>query len=370
MYRSCKRLIWRIKTHPTKPTAPSLGVVMVAFVLWLSICDTALAKSPNCHLHDITCLKIAYAKPRQAWIAPSIDDGVTWQELAPIDTPKPQNPAKIALGKRLFFEPMLSLDGRISCASCHKPEFAFGDDKSVSAGVMGRLGRRNSPVLIHLSQPVLSLFWDGRTDRLHDQVLMPISDEQEMALPKSSIITRLGQAGYDDAFGQVFGERMNVALVADALSAYLQSLTPKPTRFDDFLQGDINALSDQELQGLHLFRTKARCMNCHFGAMMSDGKLHHLNQTLTGKAQDLGRYEITGDLADFGAFKTPTLRNLSLSKPWFHHGRFTNLLGVVALYDIGMPKNHHTDTPTDPLIQPLGLTKDERQALTAFLLTL
>ena len=346
--------------------------VLPCLILILTLCPhmTAWASTPDCPISDIACLKTAYAKPRHQWITPTVDETVAWQELAPIATPINSHPAKILLGERLFFETTLSLDGQIACATCHQPAFAFGDDKAVSAGVMGRLGRRNSPVLIHLSQSVPMLFWDGRTSTLHAQVLMPISDEQEMALPKSSIITRLKQAGYDDAFGQVFGERMNIAMVADALSAYLQSLRPKPTRFDEFLQGNTNALSDQELQGLHLFRTKARCMNCHFGAMMTDGKLHHLNQTLSGKAQDLGRYELTGDLADFGAFKTPTLRNLSLSKPWFHHGRFTNLSGVVALYNIGMPKNNRTDTPTDPLIEPLNLTKDERQALTAFLLTL
>lgn len=198
-----------------------------------------------------------------------------------------------------------------------------------------------------------------------------------MNIMLDSVPSRLADAGYLPRFLLVFGRQMSaidIGQVAHALNAHLHTPTPTPTCFDEFLRGDITALNDTELLGLHLFRSK----NCHFGQAMSDGDFHNLNQTLAGRPrQDFGKYDITGDPTDFGKFKTPSLRNLSTSKPWFHHGMFTNLLGVVAIYNTGMdipptstaPPITHADH-LDPLTKPPGLTADEMDALTAFLLTL
>ncbi|MBE9590713.1 c-type cytochrome [Moraxella sp. K127] len=357
-----------------------LRVVFVVLAIMFGTCQAvAHTSSGEC---DIQCLRLAYAKPTDQWLAPTIDDGVAWAELAPIGTPPMPTPLS-ELGKRLFFETALSSDGQIACITCHDPRHAFADPRPVSLGVYDRQGTRNSQSLTHLGldSPQHAFFWDGRAKTLHEQVLMPLTDPNEMNITLDSVPSRLANANYLPRFRTVFGQQMtaiDINQVAHALTAYLHTLTPTLTRFDEFLKGDITALSDAELLGLHLFRTKGRCMNCHFGQAMSDGDFHNLNQTLAGRTrQDFGKYDITGDPADFGKFKTPSLRNLSTSKPWFHHGLFTNLRGVVAIYNTGMdipptstaPPIAHADH-LDPLIKPLGLTADEMDALTAFLLTL
>lgn len=207
---------------------------------------------------------------------------------------------------------------------------------------------------------------------------MPITDPNEMNLTLDDLPQILSEAGYSEDFRHIFGGEISIANIASALSAYLQSLTPSPTRFDAFLTGNQQALTDAELRGLHLFRTKARCMNCHSGIMMTDGLMHNLNQTLYNRQwQDLGQYAITGKPSDWGKFKTPSLRNLQKTKPWFHHGLFVNLRGIVAMYNLGMPMRIPTNAPQimrenliDPLIVPLHLSPEEQQDLVKFLETL
>ena len=292
--------------------------------------------------------------------------------------PPPEHPEQVALGKALFFEPRLSDDGQVSCASCHLPYQGFAEKSAVSTGVYNRKGRRNAQALLHLGAAQSRFFWDGRAASLEQQALMPLTDPVEMNQDLAKVPSILKQAGYEPRFQVAFGEGINIAAVAKALSEYQRTLRPESTPFDAFLLGDSQALSDVELQGLHLFRTKARCMNCHTGQMLTDGKMHNLNQTLAGrKWEDFGRYEITQNVDDWGKFKTASLRNLSKTKPWFHHGLFVNLQGVVAMYNIGMREGIHKDEPAeshrphlDPLIQPLNLSPEERRAVTRFLETL
>lgn len=335
--------------------------------------------------HDLPCLREHYTQPTTKWHTPTIDDGINWTELAPITPYKPTPPTPLAeLGKALFFEKTLSSNGQIACVSCHDPDHAFADPRTVSLGVFDRQGKRNSQSLVHLGlggQKSHGFFWDGRATTLGKQVLMPLTDPAEMDITLDSVPTRLANAGYLPRFQVVFGEELtdiDISQVSQALSTYLLTLRPTPTRFDDFLNGNPTALTDSEILGLHLFRTKARCMNCHFGQALTDNQFHNLNQTLAGrKWQDFGKYAITDNPSDFGKFKTPSLRNLSVSKPWFHHGLFVNLRGVVAIYNRGMTIPSTKNAPPiahenhlDPLIKPLNLTPDEMDALTAFLMTL
>ena len=352
----------------------------------LAACQTASTRVLDgqggvvCDLNQIACLRAVYSADSRYWPAPTIDAGVDFQELQPLSpqVPPPEHPEQVALGKALFFEPRLSDDGQVSCASCHLPYQGFAEKSAVSTGVYNRKGRRNAQALLHLGSAQSRFFWDGRAASLEQQALMPLTDPVEMNQDLAKVPSILKQAGYEPRFQVAFGEGINIAAVAKALSEYQRTLRPESTPFDAFLLGDSQALSDVELQGLHLFRTKARCMNCHTGQMLTDGKMHNLNQTLAGrKWEDFGRYEITQNVDDWGKFKTASLRNLSKTKPWFHHGLFVNLQGVVAMYNIGMREGIHKDEPAeshrphlDPLIQPLNLSPEERRAVTRFLETL
>lgn len=335
---------------------------------------------------DVECLRRIYALPHAQWPAPTIDAGVVWQELTPLpDTPpvpadNPQTPAKIALGRALFEDPRLSSSRQIACASCHDRQLGWGDGRSVSFGHDRQAGKRNAPnvSMAAFSEP---LFWDGRAATLEAQALHPIQDAAEMAFTSRELEKRLNhETDYPAQFQQVFGEKkITMARVAQALASYQRSLVPRSNRFDRFLEGNRDVLTDQQLWGLHLFRTQARCMNCHSGAALTDNQFHNLGLHFYGRAkEDLGRYRITGDVADSGKFRTPTLRGVGKTGPYMHNGGFMELRGVVNMYNVGMPrperKPEQVGDPlfpqVDPLLQPLDLHKTELEAITEFLRTL
>ncbi|KAF1729290.1 cytochrome-c peroxidase [Pseudoxanthomonas mexicana] len=335
---------------------------------------------------DADCLRRVYALPIDQWPAPTVDAGAVWQELAPLpDMPpvpadNPQTPEKIALGKRLFEDPRLSRSGQIACASCHDRQLGWGDGRSVSFGHDRQAGKRNA---MNVSMAAFSgpLFWDGRAATLEAQALHPIQDSAEMAFSPHELEKRLNrETDYPTAFAQVFGEkRVTMSRVAQALASYQRSLVPRFNRFDRFLEGQRGVLTDQQLWGLHLFRTQARCMNCHSGPALTDNRFHNLGLHFYGRnKQDLGRYRITGDPADSGRFRTPSLRNVGKTGPYMHNGGFMELRGVVNMYNVGMPRPKPApgaadDPPfpqVDPLLQPLDLHRTELEAITEFLRTL
>ncbi|MEE7546416.1 cytochrome-c peroxidase, partial [Xanthomonas sp. Kuri4-1] len=295
---------------------------------------------------DPSSLRACYAGPRARWPLPQVQPGVAWQELAPLPAHPPEppdnpgTPAKIALGRILFENPRLSRSGQIACASCHDPQLGWGDGRRVSFGHDRQAGRRNAPS-VAMAGHARSLFWDGRAETLEAQALHPIQDAREMAFTAAALERRLNRsADYPDRFAQVFGtRRIGVQEVARALAAYQRSLAPRPGRFDRFLQGRPDALDDRQLRGLHLFRTRAGCMNCHSGPTLSDDRFHNLGLHFHGRRfQDLGRYEVTGDPADSGRFRTPSLRGVARTGPWMHNGLFADLHSVVAFYNAGAPR--------------------------------
>ncbi len=329
---------------------------------------------------DHSCLRQHYAAPIERWPAPRIEGEGNWQEMAPVSLAagKPEPEAKRKLGERLFFDPALSASGRISCASCHQPQHAFADTLPITPGHEGRKGRRNAPALIGVGLAT-SLFWDGRAASLEQQAAGPIADPAEMAMSLAELPAKLeAVAGYLEDFRQAYGEsQVTLERIQTALAAYQRTLIPEKTRFDAFLEGQRNALDAQELLGLHLFRTKARCMTCHHGPALNDNQFHNLGLTYFGrKYEDLGRYHVTGKPEDSGKFRTPTLRNVSRSGPWMHNGLFRSLRGILNLYNAGMPrpKPASTEQTADPrfpvtsnLLKPLQLNEEEIRALEAFL---
>lgn len=330
---------------------------------------------------DPSCLRQAYSRPLPQWPAPQVEGDVTWREMAAVQAPRLQEAMPyplLKLGIRLFFDPALSESGKIACASCHRRENAYADTLPVTPGHEGKLGKRNAPALVGVAHAT-SLFWDGRSPSLEHQALGPIADPVEMAMNLEKLPARLAAIpGYAEDFAAAWGSpEITLERIQATLGAYQRTFVPQRTAFDDFLEGRGDALDDQQLLGLHLFRTKARCMTCHSGPALSDNEFHNLGLTYFGrKYEDLGRYNVTGRNEDVGKFRTPTLRNVSQSGPWMHNGLFRVLRGVVNMYSAGMfhPKPANAEQAADPrfpvtspLVKPLDLDAQERQALEAFL---
>ena len=328
-------------------------------------------------------LRAAYAGKPESWPRPQLRPGAAFEEFAPLPprtAPEPREAKLIALGARLFDDPRLSASGQIACASCHAAELAFSDALQSSFGHDRQRGRRNSQALI-VTRWMTPMFWDGRAETLEEQALHPITDRVEMAADLAKVEGRINaMPGYRTAFAEVTGRsRVTRTDLADALAAFQRSLRPRATRFSRFLEGNSRALNDQQLAGLHLFRTKAGCVNCHSGMLLSDRRFHNLGLSFYGRArEDLGRWEVTGMAADVGRFRTPSLLNAGRTAPYMHNGLLRSFENVVAFYNGGGGRDRRTKAlkgnvppPTpDPLIQPLRLTREEQEALVAFLETL
>lgn len=343
--------------------------------------DAPLCRAATTDAWQPACLREAYAGQPATWPRPTIDAGVTWQELAlvPSQAPEPADnpatPAKVALGRKLFFDTRISRKGEAACVTCHQPARSFSDGKALAVGDERMQGRRRSQTLFAAPFSTHGLFWDGRAATLEQQVLMPIANTFELNHSLDQVTASLRKLpDYRPMYEAAFGPREpQSADVAKALASFVRTIRPEPSRFDEFLKGKSQALTDQELLGLHLFRTQARCMNCHSGPLMTDFQFHDLGLSFYGRRnQDLGRFEATRDKAHLGQFKTPSLRGVGKAAPYMHNGIFPTLIGTLRMYNNGM--GNVTGTANDPYvprksvhIQKLGLTEAELQALVAWL---
>lgn len=347
-----------------------------AFVLVFVICSAFL------HENQVSIREL-YSRPVSEWPKPTIDSGVIWSEfksLPRLDTSyfSLMEQPDVKLGKLLFFDPLLSGSNQISCSSCHNPQTSWGDHLTVPVGHDHQVGTRNTISLLNV-QARKSMFWDGRAKNLEEQALFPIEAHHEMAMDLTKLIPKLKAIpGYRELFIEAYGdEDFSMPEVMKALAAFQRTLTSRRSRFDEFLDGKHNALTDQEIQGMHLFRTKARCMNCHNGQYLTDEDFHNIGLTYyKRKYEDLGRYEVTKNPADVGKFRTPSLRDVMNTAPWMHNGLFEDIIGLLNLYNSGMVMNNpktpeqHADPMyprTDPLLKELNLTKEEIQSIAAFL---
>lgn len=323
-------------------------------------------------------LRALYAGPPETWPRPLLEPGAKFAEFAPAPEVSPgSDPAAVALGQKLFEEPRLSGSGQIACASCHNAELGFTDGLRTSFGHDRQRGRRNAPALF-TARWTHEFFWDGRERTLEGQVLGPLSDPLEMAGDRGRVERWINRdARYRQAFADLIGKRrILLADIAGMIAIYERSLTPPRNRWDRVFTQGVSVLSDRELQGLHVFRTKAGCANCHSGPLLTDDRFHNLGLNFYGTArQDLGRWLVTGRAEDVGAFRTPTLRGLIYTRPYMHNGFFPFLEPVVMFYSGGGGFNageqavdEKAPPPRpDPLLKPRDLTREEREALVAFL---
>jgi cytochrome c peroxidase len=326
-------------------------------------------------------LRELYARPAAEWPAPQVDSTVEWEELGLLPDPRhpednPYSKAKADLGRLLFFDPRLSAGGQMACASCHDPDLGWTDGRTVSFGIHRKPLTRNALTVLNVAyQP--QLFWDGRAANLELQARHVMLNPDEMAGTEDRVVAVLsGIPAYRHAFTDAFGcEDITFDLIGKALAVFERTLVGGHSQFDAFLNDRPDALGDSQLIGLHLFRTQARCMNCHHGPTFSDGKLHNIGLSYYGrKFEDLGAHKVTGRAEDVGKFRTPTLRNIANTKPYMHNGLF-ELPGVLNMYNAGMPtlrrrKDQAEDPlfPTkSPLLQPLSLSKQDLGDLLAFL---
>ena len=271
---------------------------------------------------------------------------------------------KAALGERLFKDTRLSSDGRIACASCHRPDRGFADDVEISAGAAGRKGRRHTPVLINRGYG-RAFFWDGRSPTLEDQVLQPVTSATELDSTLVGMTAMLRRdPDYVREFFEVFSAPPSPQDAARALATYLRVQRSGNTPFDHYEQGDRSALTDAARRGLALFRGRAQCGVCHVGPNFSDEGFHNTGVAWRGGTlQDVGRFAVTRRTEDRGAFKTPTLRDIARTSPYMHDGSIPTLQEVVSFYNDGGRRN-----PTlDAEITPLGLSDADKQDLLAFL---
>ena len=271
---------------------------------------------------------------------------------------------KVALGRRLFSDTILSRDGHLACISCHQPERAFTDGRPVAVGVFGRKGTRNAPTLINRAYGA-TFFWDGRISSLEVQVLQPIQHPKEMDITVGEVVVRLERdQAYSDLFQAAFGREVNDGDLAKALASYVRTILSGNAPVDRYLNGDRHALTERQRQGLRLFRGKGSCIVCHVGPLFTDERFHNTGVAWRdGRLLDQGRFAVTNEDEDRGAFKTPTLREVARTAPYMHDGSITTLEEVLEFYDRGGNNNPYLD----PILRPLNLNAAEKRALLAFL---
>jgi cytochrome c peroxidase len=323
---------------------------------------------------------------------------------AAVPADNPQTPEKVGLGEKLFFDGRLSADGTVACSTCHDPARAFTDGREVSIGIKGRLGQRNAPTILNALYNVAQ-FWDGRTKTLEDQAALPIQNPSEMGQPtvEAAVKQIADVPEYDQGFLRVFGRPINGTDLVRAIAAYERTQVSFDSPFDHFIAGDKNAISDSAKRGWELFNTKARCNKCHAlsdqkrdPSYFMDKDFHNIGigiirhnvvaeacraeqEINSGNVIDvdraaiesdmsvLGRFLVTKKEADIASFKTPNLRNVLITAPYFHDGSQATLWDVMDHYNKGDGiKNPWLDAD----MQPLALSESEIDDVVAFLVTL
>ncbi|MEM9025925.1 MAG: cytochrome c peroxidase [Verrucomicrobiota bacterium] len=282
-----------------------------------------------------------------------------------IEYPNDAEPSEslVELGRTLFFDTRLSRSQSQSCATCHDPNRGFSDGLQISVGDKGNPLNRHTPNIYNLAWNE-SFLWDGRSQSLEQQALMPIQSPEEMDLDLDTLIQRLsGVPAYREAFSQAFGsEEIDSSKIAQAIAAFERTLIVDDTPFDKYLQGDTLAISPEAKRGMVLFAEKAKCILCHDGPNLTDNSFHNIG--LIGS--DLGRAAHINDPTLRGAFKVPGLRNLSLTAPYMHDGSLATLEEVIEFYNRGGDDAENKSK----LIQALNLSDLEKRDLLAFLETL
>lgn len=286
--------------------------------------------------------------------------------LLPIPWPRdnPYTAEKAELGRLLYFDARLSADDSLSCASCHNPKFGFTDGAPHSVGIRAQHGARSAPTVFNRAYS-LAQFWDGRAGSLEDQAKGPMANPIEMGSTLDAVVTRLKSIpGYKPLFEKAFGsEGITIDTAAKAIATYERTILSGNSPYDRYEAGDSKALTAAQIRGKDVFFNKAKCDKCHEGINLTTNAYHNLGVGTDRPDPDVGRFKVTGKPEDWGAFKTPTLREIALTAPYMHDGSLHTLDQVVDFYDKGGTRNKNLD----PEIKPLHLTPRDKQDLVEFL---
>jgi len=280
----------------------------------------------------------------------------------------PTTPQKVALGKLLYFDPRLSKDGAVSCATCHNPQQGWTDQAPVSTGIDGQKGTRNAPTVLNAAFMYFQ-FWDGRAPSLEEQAKGPVENPIEMGNTHEGAVQNIQAIeGYRPYFREAFGdEEVTIDRIAKAIASFERTVLSGNSAWDRFTKlKDKSALSASAQRGLVLFEGKARCTQCHVGFTLSDSDFHNIGVGMDQENPDLGRFEVTKLEKDKGTFKTPALRDLLRTAPYMHDGSMTTLEEVIAFYNQGGEPNPWLDAK----MQALNLTEEEEKDLLEFLKSL
>jgi cytochrome c peroxidase len=285
--------------------------------------------------------------------------------LPPIVWPadNPYTADKAELGRLLYFDPRLSSDGSVSCATCHAPRYAFTDALPVSSGIHDQKGTRNAPTIINGAYNTAE-FWDGRAKSLEEQAVGPMANLVEMGNSQDGVVAKLRSIpGYRPLFAKAFGtEDFTIEHVAKALATFERTVLSGNSAYDRYQAGEKKAMSPAQVRGLKVFK-KVKCDNCHKDSNFTDNAFHNLGSGMDKPEPDVGRYSVTHDPKDWGAFKTPTLRDVAETPPYMHDGSLKTLKEVVDFYDKGGTLNKNLDKD----VKPLKLTVEQRSDLVEFL---
>ncbi len=332
-------------------------------------------------------------------VGPKWVDPVIWKALIPEDNAP--NAARIALGRKLYFDPRLSKDGTVACATCHDATRSFTDLRPASEGIGGKVGRRSAPTTMNAAL-LMTQFWDGRAARLEDQAVLPIINSIEMGQPDGAAVMAAitGDPSYASMFQAAYGRAPSFEDVGRALASFERTLIFIDAPFDRWLRGETGAISDQAKRGFVLYNGKARCQTCHplnaANPIGSDGRFHNIGVSarhqdftaLAAKAlahlakngstaaidelalgsdtSELGRFVVTRIESDIGGFRTSQVRNVGITGPYMHDGSLTTLWDVMDHYNKGGEQNPYLDGG----IEPLALSETEIEEVVAFLFTL
>jgi cytochrome c peroxidase len=278
---------------------------------------------------------------------------------------------KAELGRLLFFDRILSADRTISCASCHLPEYAFSDTLVTSIGIRKQKGLRNTPSAMNLSLQ-RAFFWDGRSNTIEEQALVPIENPTEMNLPVAEAVRRLQKSKrYSAWFREVFHAPPSRENLAESLGAFERSLETSDTPFDNWkMNDDQEAVSESAKRGFVLFNGKGKCVQCHFGADFTTNEFRNIGLFNGRNLNDSGRSLISGKTEDIGKFKVGSLRNIAVTAPYMHNGMFKTLDEVIEFYNDPARIVSNAINRDNLLSGSLNLTEDEKKDLKAFMLAL